>query len=70
MGSIESIMEHIAYTVNMDAMQVRMNNLNATKYPKIVEFWSTMQSWGEIDKRIAECRSFNEVYIPSTDLLH
>lgn len=61
MGCIESIMEHIAYVVNTDAIKVKMNNLNTSKYPKITEFWSTMQMWGETDKRKAECKSFNEV---------
>lgn len=54
-------MEHIAYTVNMDAITVKMNNLNAPQYPKITEFWNTMQSQGEIAKRKAEVKTFNEV---------
>lgn len=54
-------MEHIAYTTNVDTMAVKMNNLNVPEYPKIVEFWQTMQTWGEIEKRKTECKTFNEV---------
>lgn len=61
MGAIESIMEHIAYTLNMDPMDVKNNNMNTSLYPKLPEFWSTMKNWGEIDKRKAACKAFNAV---------
>lgn len=61
MGSSESIMEHIAYALNMDAFQVKLNNLNTKQYPELLKHWTTMKNWAEVEKRKADCKSFNEV---------
>lgn len=63
MAAIESIIEHIAATVGLDAMEVKLKNTNASLYPKIPEFWTTMQSWGEIAERKKICENFNKVLI-------
>lgn len=62
-GSIESIMEHIAATLNIDAMDVKMNNWDAQQYPKLPKFWETMQSWADIDKRKTALKNFNRVCV-------
>lgn len=56
-------MEHIAYTVGMDAMDVKINNLSSTTFPTFPQYWQTMQSWGDIASRKAACKTFNEVNI-------
>ncbi|KAJ8967052.1 hypothetical protein NQ317_000044 [Molorchus minor] len=48
LGAIESIMEHIAHTINQDAADVKMENMDKKKHPKLVDFWQDMQTWGEI----------------------
>lgn len=60
-GSIESIMEHIAAVLGRDEMDVKTSNWNADKYPKLPKFWETMQSWADIPNRKADIKTFNEV---------
>ncbi|KAJ8967056.1 hypothetical protein NQ317_000048 [Molorchus minor] len=59
--AIESIMEHIAYSVNLDAADVKMANVNKQKFPKIVKFWNDMQSWAEIKSRKQAIETYNKM---------
>lgn len=58
---IESIMEHIAYSVNMDPLEVRINNIDNVKQEKLIEFINQMKKWANIDQRKAEIREHNKV---------
>ncbi|KAJ8952858.1 hypothetical protein NQ314_007464 [Rhamnusium bicolor] len=62
LGSIESIMEHIATTINVDAADVKLANMDPG-YPKIEEFWSDLQTWGDIAARKADIKAYNQVKI-------
>lgn len=58
---IESIMEHIAYSVNMDPLEVRINNIDNVKQEKLIEFINQMKKWANIDQRKAEISEHNKV---------
>ncbi|XP_018569700.1 probable aldehyde oxidase gad-3 [Anoplophora glabripennis] len=59
LGCIDSIMEHIAYSINMDAADVKQANIDKNKYPKVVKFWQDMQTWGDIAKMKNTIKAFN-----------
>lgn len=54
-------MEHIAYAINMDAVDVKGVNIDTNKYPKIMKFWNEMHTWGDITKRKQSIKAFNTV---------
>lgn len=58
---IESMMEHIAYAVNMDPLEVRLNNIDKTKQEKLIGFISQMRKWADIDQRKKEVEEHNKV---------
>ncbi|XP_018569701.1 xanthine dehydrogenase/oxidase-like [Anoplophora glabripennis] len=57
---IDSIMEHIAYSINLDAADVKEANIDKNKYPKIMKYWKDIQTWGDIANRKKNIRTFNE----------
>ncbi|KAJ8949770.1 hypothetical protein NQ318_018999 [Aromia moschata] len=60
LGAIESIMEHIAYSIGVDASDVKMANINGTKHPKILEFWKEMQTKADIKARKQSIELYNK----------
>lgn len=58
---IEAIMEHIAYEIDTDPLEVRMNNIDKVKQEKLWFFISQMQKWADIDKRKTEIAEHNQV---------
>lgn len=71
LGCIDSIMEHIAYSINMDTADVKRANIDATKHPKVAKFWDEMQTWGDITERKKNIQTFNAVnpYLKLIELL-
>lgn len=61
MGAIESIMDHIAYEMNIDPVQVRLANTSPTKLPKLMDYWNDMNSWADIAPRKKAISKFNKV---------
>lgn len=66
LAMIESIMEHIAYTLNLDPLEVRINNIDKVKQEKLSEFINQMRKWASIDERKLEIAEYNKVsdYFP------
>lgn len=60
-AAIESLMEQIASTVGIDAMEVKLNNTDKNQHPRIPEFWTAMQTWASVETRKQACKTFNEV---------
>ncbi|KAJ8952857.1 hypothetical protein NQ314_007463 [Rhamnusium bicolor] len=60
LGCIESIMEHIASSLNLEASDVKLANINKEKYPKILQFWEDMQTWGDVVTRKNQIKTYNE----------
>lgn len=58
-AAIEHIMEHIAYTVNLDATAVKAANFDTVNSAKVVDLWDEMQTWAEISTRRQEIEAFN-----------
>lgn len=54
-------MEEIAYTVGIDVMEVKINNFSPITSGQLTDFWTTMQTFGEIADRRAACEVFNKV---------
>lgn len=57
---IECIMEHIAYSLNMDPLELRVNNIDKVKQEKMLTFINQMRKWAEIDQRKAEITQHNK----------
>lgn len=62
-GAAESIMEQIALELGIDPTSVKLNNTNVNANPKIPEFWTEIQHWGDITNRQANIKKFNEVLL-------
>lgn len=60
---IESLMDHIAYSVNKDPLEVRVINMDETKEAKMLSFIDELKQWAEIDKRKKQIAEFNKVYL-------
>lgn len=58
---IESLMEHIAYSINKDPLEIRLMNIDQTKEDKLLSFIDEIKMWAEIDKRKKEIAEFNKV---------
>ncbi|KAJ8925554.1 hypothetical protein NQ315_009394 [Exocentrus adspersus] len=57
---IDSIMEHIAHSLDLDAADVKRVNTNETKFPEVVRFWNDMQTWGDVPNRKKDIQAFNK----------
>lgn len=59
-GMIESVMEHIAYTVNKDPIDVKLANLEPSEetMPSLVK---DMITWSEYEQRKKAVEEFNSV---------
>lgn len=61
LAMIESIMEHIAYSINMDPLEVRLNNIDKVKQEKLIEFINQIRKCADIDQRKKEIADHNKV---------
>ncbi|CAG9813286.1 unnamed protein product [Phaedon cochleariae] len=60
LASTENIMEQIASILRLDPTDVKFANMNATKYPKVINYWKEMQTWGDIPARKKAINEFNQ----------
>ncbi|KAJ8719960.1 hypothetical protein PYW07_012003 [Mythimna separata] len=58
-ANCENIMERISYELSIDPFTVRLNNINKTKYPTIVELLETIKTNAEYVSRKAAVDSYN-----------
>ncbi|KAJ8719328.1 hypothetical protein PYW08_011503 [Mythimna loreyi] len=58
-ANCENIMERISYELSIDPITVRLNNINKTKFPTIVELIETMKEKNEYVSRKASVDAFN-----------
>ncbi|CAH0550009.1 unnamed protein product [Brassicogethes aeneus] len=58
-ASIETIMDHIAYTLSLDPLEVRMVNVNKLSHSKLFNYISDLKSWVDIDKIKKSNAEFN-----------
>ncbi|XP_050301532.1 xanthine dehydrogenase/oxidase-like [Anthonomus grandis grandis] len=59
LAGIESIMDHIAYTLNMDPLDVRIANLDTKKYSKVSQFINEMKTKDNLMQRIEDVKKYN-----------
>lgn len=57
---IECIMDHIAYAVNKDSLEVRLANLNPDE-PSVLSFINQLKNWADIDNRKKGIEEFNKL---------
>ncbi|KAJ3639855.1 hypothetical protein Zmor_003190 [Zophobas morio] len=57
-GFLESIMDHIAYTINADPLQVRL--LNLSDRTPVARYFSELKTWADIDNRKSAILTFNK----------
>ncbi|CAH1116797.1 unnamed protein product [Phaedon cochleariae] len=60
LACIESIMDHIASTLNLEPSDVRAANMNPTKFPKVINYWKEMETWGDIVARKKAVIDYNK----------
>ncbi|CAG9770996.1 unnamed protein product [Ceutorhynchus assimilis] len=60
LACIESIMEEIAYTLNLDPLDVKIANLDTKKYPKILQYINDMKKNDKLNERMAEVKAYNK----------
>ncbi|XP_066250724.1 xanthine dehydrogenase-like isoform X1 [Euwallacea similis] len=60
LACIESIMEEIAYSLNLDPLEVRLANLDGDKHPKLKEFVKELRIQDKLEERTAAVRKYNE----------
>ncbi|CAG9861069.1 unnamed protein product [Phyllotreta striolata] len=58
-SAIESIMEHIATVINLDAFDVKLAN-NSSTVPQIPKYWGELKSWADIEQRKSEIAQYNQ----------
>lgn len=62
MASIETILDHIAYTLNKEPLEVRKINMSTKKHPDIIsKYLNGFLSWANVEKRKADIDAFNKV---------
>lgn len=55
-------MDHVAYEINKDPLEVRKNNISTKRYPDFTtKYISDLQTWADIQKRRADIDTFNKV---------
>ncbi|KAG5888275.1 hypothetical protein JTB14_025195 [Gonioctena quinquepunctata] len=59
-GAIESIMENIASELGLNPIDVKLGNLDSKNNQRILEFWNTMKTWSEVEKKESDMETFNE----------
>lgn len=52
-------MDHIAYTINADPLQVRL--LNLSDRTPVARYFSELKTWADIDNRKSAILTFNKV---------
>lgn len=57
---VESALERIAYELNMDALEVRIANLDKSR-SQIMDYIKDLQSWADISNRQKQIEEFNKV---------
>lgn len=60
MASSESIIEHIASSLNLDPVDVRAANMN-DKATEVTKYIKDLLEWADVDKRKKEIDKFNKV---------
>lgn len=58
-ASIEAIMEHLSYELNIDPLQFRLNNIAASA--PVLKYISDFRTWADVDKRKKDIDSFNKL---------
>lgn len=61
LAMIESIMDHIAYSIDRNPLEVRTANIDPKQREKLLFFIGELSKWADIDKRKLEIGEFNEV---------
>ncbi|KAF2900404.1 hypothetical protein ILUMI_05782, partial [Ignelater luminosus] len=59
LAAIENIMEHVAVTLNLDPVKVRLENMSQEN-PEVEKYIAELVEWAEIDKRKKEIEQFNK----------
>lgn len=67
LACIESVMDEIAYTLNLNPLDVRLANLDAEKYPKLKQFINEMKTENKLDQRMEDVQAYNKVGINSKE---
>lgn len=57
---IESIMDHIAYTLDLDPLELRIINMDKENQSKLLYFVSEFKNWAKLDERKKEIAEFNQ----------
>ncbi|XP_071054779.1 xanthine dehydrogenase-like [Onthophagus taurus] len=60
LGLIESVMEHIAYELKLDPIDVRKANWDKTNHPKLIDFMTQFEIDANIDQRKQTINDFNK----------
>ncbi|KAL3274966.1 hypothetical protein HHI36_019741 [Cryptolaemus montrouzieri] len=55
---IESIMDHIAYELKMDPIDIRINNVGKNK--KVLDYLGDLKEWANIDQRKEAIQAYNK----------
>ncbi|XP_056643712.1 aldehyde oxidase 4-like isoform X2 [Diorhabda sublineata] len=59
-AAIEAIMEHIALTMNLDPIEVKLSNTNTQLSPDMPNYFTNLKTWANIDARRADIEFFNK----------
>ncbi|KAK9885679.1 hypothetical protein WA026_012443 [Henosepilachna vigintioctopunctata] len=54
---LENIMDHIAYELKLDPVQVRMNNI---REKKVIDYLDDLKEWANIEERKEQIETFNK----------
>lgn len=61
MAMMETIMDHIAYTIDKNPLEVRIANIDPNKRQKLLYFINDHRKWADIEKRKEAIGDFNAV---------
>lgn len=62
MAGIEAIMDHIAYTVGKDPLEVRLANMDPIAQAPLIGHIDRLIKWADIANRKKEIAQFNKVF--------
>lgn len=58
-------MDHIAYELDKDPLEVRINNIDPKKEVEIINYINDVKQWADVDKRKSDIVQFNKVINPN-----
>lgn len=54
-------MDHIAYTIGKDPLEVRLANIDKQKEIEITDYINDVMKWADVDSRKKDVANFNKV---------